>query len=501
MEELSSLLRQPPEAATPMRITVGTISEQKFELRALPSDLVYSVKAQISRQAGPPPEQQRIMLAAAELANELSLAECEIEDGARLHMVLKREDPVEPELAAVMGRHGLTQAEQQQLHSEGVRAADTLAALRDVDFEVSEIDIKARRQERLELVGAAIQARHAELLAQQAQALLAEAELSAPARQALSAIERLDGVRELTPERMAELGLGMADRKKLAKFILTERVQQIRPLPMDKVLTEPERRSEERRRQQADVRARREEGWRQASQRPAPALPVSADPGPASTLEELTARHGLTAEDAEILRREGITTTELFLEQEDGDFSLSGIDIKARRRHKLAQDREVAEAAQVQAAQAQVQWLLDGAGLSVQGREALRSEERSLRNVNALRRLDLAAMARLGLKIVDRQILEGFLRTGHVRQIAQPATEKVLTEAEWEAKRKAERARREKAEREDERERAAEEARQAEARAAALARRKAQLIVAAKVLGGSGGGSRQRRAAGRPAGG
>eukprot|EP01045_Picozoa_sp_COSAG04_P055399 COSAG04_NODE_25290_length_309_cov_0.990476_1_plen_36_part_10 len=33
LEEQSSLLRQPPEAATPMRITVGTISEQKFELR------------------------------------------------------------------------------------------------------------------------------------------------------------------------------------------------------------------------------------------------------------------------------------------------------------------------------------------------------------------------------------------------------------------------------------------------------------------------------------
>eukprot|EP01045_Picozoa_sp_COSAG04_P044926 COSAG04_NODE_15487_length_530_cov_1.691415_1_plen_176_part_11 len=176
---------------------------------------------------------------------------------------------------------------------------------------------------------------------------------------------------------------------------------------MDKVLTEPERRSEERRRQQAVVRERREEGWRQASQRPAPALPVSADPGPASTLEELTARHGLTAEDAAILRREGVTTTELFLEQDDGDFSLSGIDIKARRRQKLARDREAAEAAQAHAAQAQVQWLLDGAGLRVQGREALRSEERSLRNVNALRRLDLAAMARLGLKIVDRQILEG----------------------------------------------------------------------------------------------
>ena len=123
-EEQSGLLRQPPEAETPIRMVVGTISGQKFELRALPSHLVYSVKAQIFRQAGPPPEQQRIMLAGADLANELSLAECGIEDGTRLHMVLKLEDPLDPELAAVMERHGLTQAEQQQLHSEGVCDAE-----------------------------------------------------------------------------------------------------------------------------------------------------------------------------------------------------------------------------------------------------------------------------------------------------------------------------------------------------------------------------------------
>lgn len=66
-------------------------------------------------------------------------------------------------------------------------------------------------------------------------------------------------------------------------------------------------------------------------------------------------------------------------------------------------------------------------------------------------------MARLGLKIVDRQILEGFLRTDCAQQMAQPPAEEVLTEPEWEAKRRAATARRQKAEREQRQRREKEE--------------------------------------------
>ena len=286
MAEQSALL-------PPMRLTVATLTNQRYELQAHPGDSIASIKAQIFREVGAPPEQQRIMLAGEDLANERTLAECGVADGAILHMVLKLEDPPAPEVAAAMARHGLTSAEQQQLHSEGVRGIDTLAALRDADFELSGIDIRARRQERLQQDRAAARARHSEALAQQAQSVLDEVALSAAGRQTVTGITTLDAIRGLTAERMAALGMGMADRKVLSNFIAADRVQNMPPVAMEEVVTEPERRRADLALQQASVRERREAQWRQAAQAASQPQPGRVDPGPASSLEDIAARHGL----------------------------------------------------------------------------------------------------------------------------------------------------------------------------------------------------------------
>ena len=62
--------------------------------------------------------------------------------------------------------HGLTEAEQLQLHGEGVVDVETFGLLRDADFETSGIDIEARRQEKLRRDRAAERARYEQAVAQ-----------------------------------------------------------------------------------------------------------------------------------------------------------------------------------------------------------------------------------------------------------------------------------------------------------------------------------------------
>ena len=112
----------------PMRLTVATLTSQRYELQAQPGDSIASIKAQIFSQAGAPPEQQRIVLAGEDLADERTMAECGVVADGVLHMVLKLEDPLAPEVAAAMAQHGLTSADQQLLHSTRTSASCTLAS-------------------------------------------------------------------------------------------------------------------------------------------------------------------------------------------------------------------------------------------------------------------------------------------------------------------------------------------------------------------------------------
>eukprot|EP01045_Picozoa_sp_COSAG04_P009428 COSAG04_NODE_544_length_12827_cov_262.923421_4_plen_450_part_00 len=145
--------------------------------------------------------------------------------------------------------------------------------------------------------------------------------------------------------------------------------------------------------------------------------------------------HGLTEVEQLQLHGEGVVDVETFGSLRDADFETSGIDIEARRQEKLRRDQAAARARYEQAvaqmaaehaaaSEEQVQGFLDQAGLSAQGREAVRG----LRNVDALRQLDLASMAELGLNIVDRRKLEELCGSQEVRRAQAPVLEKVVFE-------------------------------------------------------------------------
>jgi hypothetical protein len=458
-----------------IRLTVGTVSAQKFAVVASPSDTVESVKAQLYRESRIPPEEQRLLFSAEDLPDDRTLGDCGVGDEAHLHLVLKLERPPNADLTAAMSKHGLSEDEQIQLHKEGVADVETFAALRDEDFVLSGVDIGARRQEKLQLDRAAAQIRHADALKRQAQALLEEAGLRPAGRRALDSLREVGEVQRLTPERMTELGLGIVDRQTLSDFIRTERVRSAQPVGAEEVLTEPQRsarRPQEKQRQLAALQQRRERLWQlRAAKSPVLRTRSVVDSGPARSLEELFLRHGLTDEDAAILEAEGVDSMEDFDRLDDGQFRLSGIDIAARRQEKLQRDRAAASVALAEALVEQVQSVLDEAGLRPRGREDLRAARSShqLRNLGALRRLDVAAMAELGLKIADRHMLQAFCQSSRVQEMRDVPLEEVLTEperarraTETERQQEVERQRREEAEREREAAAAAEQRRQEE---------------------------------------
>eukprot|EP01046_Picozoa_sp_COSAG06_P083215 COSAG06_NODE_30139_length_544_cov_0.651685_1_plen_148_part_01 len=117
----------------------------------------------------------------------------------------------------------------------------------------------------------------------------------------------------------------------------------------------------------------------------APPVEVSCeDLGSPTCIEEACARHGLTARDLVKIRTQGVTEMADFAALSDHDFELSGIDIKERRATKLRDDCVAQAIAHAPALARQVQALLDEAGLSPAGREALRGAQ-GLESVDALR--------------------------------------------------------------------------------------------------------------------
>eukprot|EP01045_Picozoa_sp_COSAG04_P008830 COSAG04_NODE_498_length_13385_cov_46.317853_4_plen_399_part_00 len=191
-------------------------------------------------------------------------------------------------LVAAMAAHGLTEAEQRQLHGEGVVNVKEFEKLCDDDFDLSGIDIAARRQEKLERDRAAAEARHAQAivdrdarvrrqreaaaakhareLQDQVQGVLDRAGLTEQGREAVRHLGDLDALRWLDKQGMAEIGLNITDRRKLEELCNSDKVQQaqmpvleevavLEELHMEEVMTAPER---EVRRAEAQARKRRE---------------------------------------------------------------------------------------------------------------------------------------------------------------------------------------------------------------------------------------------------
>jgi hypothetical protein len=108
------------------------------------------------------------------------------------------------------------------------------ALMNDTDFQISGIDIVARRQEKLQRDQAAAAEHHSHrrgALAMQVQSLLDEVGLTPIGREYIrvSGIPRLSALRALdTGEKMRRCGLGIVDRQQLELFLRTERAREVR---------------------------------------------------------------------------------------------------------------------------------------------------------------------------------------------------------------------------------------------------------------------------------
>lgn len=294
----ASQLRK-PSGGDYVSFVAKTLTGQTFPVIARRTDTITSIKSQVHHHSSIPPSQQRILLNGVDLPDERVVADCGISDGETVSLVMKMEAPPEPldsALVTAMEKHGLTEAEQRQLHGEGVVDVETFAAVRDEDFALSGIDINARRQEKLQRDRAAAEARHAAAVAQrdervrreraaataayeraayeQTQGLLDAAGLSPQGREVVRALRELEELRRLDLAGMAELGLNLVDRQKLEAFCTGQRVQQstapvlqqvdVEELTMEEVMTEPERlRREAHAEQQRRQRQEAEETRRQ----------------------------------------------------------------------------------------------------------------------------------------------------------------------------------------------------------------------------------------------
>jgi hypothetical protein len=148
-------------------------------------------------------------------------------------------------------------------------------------------------------------------------------------------------------------------------------------------------------------------------------------------------KHGLTEDDQLKLMREGLNTAEEFNQLHDEDFEASGIDIAARRKDKLACDqKQAAERVRRQKIE-RVQKLLDVAGLSAAGRNALTD----VVDVETLRAIDKAELSERGVGIIDRQKLQDVCTTpiaklsSPIAELFAPITEpEVMTEPQRRAR-------------------------------------------------------------------
>jgi hypothetical protein len=248
---------------------VQTLTGQKFHVTALKNDSVANVKKNLHLQSGIPAEKQRILVNGLDLSNEELVANCGIANGDTVSLCLKMDtaETLDPALAELMEKHGLTGAEQRQLHGEGVVDIETFAAVREQDFVLSGIDINMRRRQKLrgdllvllegveatatrcrqaqvesddrrQQIQAMVAAAHQQSIYEQTQALLDEAGLSVQGRDAARSLCKPEALRQLQLADMANLGLNLVDRRKLETFCRSERVRRAQEPICEEVLVE-----------------------------------------------------------------------------------------------------------------------------------------------------------------------------------------------------------------------------------------------------------------------
>ena len=148
------------------------------------------------------------------------------------------------------------------------------------------------------------------------------------------------------------------------------------------------------------------------------------------------AKHGLTEQDQAKLVQEGVTAVDDFNQLEDGDFNASGIDITARREAKLRHDRQCAAEGVRRRRLQQVQELLDVAGLSQAGQDALANVD-----LHRLCAMDQAELAERGLGIMDRRKLRSVCKRTEPSlpesKALQIAEQEVMTEPQRQEQRRA----------------------------------------------------------------
>eukprot|EP01046_Picozoa_sp_COSAG06_P010480 COSAG06_NODE_573_length_14086_cov_30.835633_7_plen_656_part_00 len=435
--EVSPLLHD--ASAGKVSLLIGTVSNSPFEVQVSENALIEDVKKQIHVIRGIPPDEQRLLLNQEELSDgSCWIGNLGIGKGTVLHLVLKLPAPLEPDLVALMEKHGLTEADQQALRKEGVVDIATFVTLPDDEIMLSGIDVVARRQTKLLEDREAAVISHVEELRSQVQRLLDDAGMSSAGRDAVRPIATLDTLKDLSIQHMADrFQLGIMDRKKLEKFAQSQRVQQMQPVPMRIVMTELQRQAQRQNevdRMRAQVRKRRHEVWQRNAAKMANSASVSEGipiPLAAQTLCDLCTRHGLTQADMQQLQDEGLDSIDGFLMMTDHDFQASGIDIVARREAKRVNDQLAAQKHHMLDLKKQAQALLDEAGLTGPGREALRQ----VASLEQLKRLRSEQLARMGLGIVDRQMVLAFCATSRVRELTPVPIATILTELEWDVKR------------------------------------------------------------------
>eukprot|EP01046_Picozoa_sp_COSAG06_P008370 COSAG06_NODE_421_length_15973_cov_18.743795_11_plen_447_part_00 len=190
------------------------------------------------------------------------------------------------ELAAEMAKHGLTDADQQQLFGEGIITVDRFKGLSDANYPTS-IDVGARREAKRQRDQAAAQARHDQAVQaarerhtaaclEQVRQALAQAQLteSAPVAAILKRAPDVGALRRLAEDRGAleATGVGAHDRQQLQNFCCGAGLRLAAPvpevvLPVERALTEPERQAgAERQAQQAAAEAAAEAARAAAAQ-------------------------------------------------------------------------------------------------------------------------------------------------------------------------------------------------------------------------------------------
>jgi ubiquitin-like protein Nedd8 len=71
-----------------MQIKVRTLTGKEIELDIEPDYKISQIKERVEEQEGIPPAQQRLIYGGKQMGDDKTAAECKIEGGAMLHLVL-----------------------------------------------------------------------------------------------------------------------------------------------------------------------------------------------------------------------------------------------------------------------------------------------------------------------------------------------------------------------------------------------------------------------------